>query len=177
MSESNSGTASFNCSSLGRFKIHFGGTAASGSGIIGNDTGYSWASSSDINLKENLIEHTYSDTLNKIMEMPIYTYNFKTAAPGIKSIGPVAQDFNRLFPSDKDQLSIVERDMCGVALAGVKGVKLGLDNLSTSVDSRFVTNSDATSALQSRITVLESSLATASAQITAMESRLAVLEH
>ena len=111
------------------------------------------------------------------MEMPIYTYNFKTAAPGIKSIGPVAQDFNRLFPSDKDQLSIVERDMCGVALAGVKGVKLGLDNLSTSVDSRFVTNSDATSALQSRITVLESSLATASAQITAMESRLAVLEH
>ena len=106
----------------------------------------------------------------------IYTYNFKTSAPGIKSIGPVAQDFNRLFPSDKDQLSIVERDMCGVALAGVKGVKLGLDSLSDNVNTRFASNSDATSALQSRIAVLESSLTTASAQIAAMEGRLAALE-
>ena len=56
------------------------------------------------------------------MEMPIYTYNFKSVDPGIKSIGPVAQDFNRLFPSNKDPLSIVDRDMTGVALAGIRGL-------------------------------------------------------
>jgi len=131
------------------FRISFGMVSTD---INANSaTGFAWSTSSDINLKENLVEHTYSDTLDKIMEMPIYTYNFKTSAPGIKSIGPVAQDFNRLFPSDKDQLSIVDRDMCGVALAGVKGVKLGLDNLSESVDSRIT-------ALESRIATLEAAM-------------------
>jgi hypothetical protein len=61
------------------------------------------------------------------MGMPIYTYNFKSVDPGIKSIGPVAQDFNRLFPSDKDPLSIVDRDMIGVALAGIRGINNKLD--------------------------------------------------
>jgi hypothetical protein len=68
-----------------------------------------------------------AETLERIMEMPIYTYNFKSVDPGIKNIGPVAQDFNRLFPSDKDPLSIVDRDMIGVALAGIRGINNKLD--------------------------------------------------
>jgi hypothetical protein len=156
MSSTGAGSAEFACSSRGSFRVLFGVNdeqdavlgAASG---ISSGTGFAWSYTSDINLKENLVEHTYSDTLNKIMDMPIYTYNFKTSASGIKSIGPVAQDFNRLFPSDKDPLSIVDRDMCGVALAGVKGVKLGLDNLSESVDSRIT-------ALESRILALEAAM-------------------
>jgi len=176
------GSAVFWCAAAGLFQVTFG-TGGAGRISASSSTGYTWEVVSDINLKENLVEHDYSDTLTRIMDMPIYTYNFKTVAPGIKSIGPVAQDFNRLFPSDKNQLSIVERDMCGVALAGVKGLKLGLDSLSSdvstrfeSVDSRFASNSETTSALQSRIAVLESSLVSASAQIAAMESRLAALE-
>ena len=168
------GSAQFDCGLNSTFAITFdGGTVSS---ALSGQTGYSWNYTSDINLKENLVERDYSDTLTRIMDMPIYTYNFKTVDPGIKSIGPVAQDFNRLFPSDKDQLSIVERDMCGVALAGVKGVKLGLDSLSENVDSRLTSNSETTSVLQSRIAVLESSLVSASTQIAAMESRLAALE-
>ena len=131
------------------FRISFGMVST---GInVNSETGYAWANVSDINLKENLVEHIYSDTLARIMEMPIYTYNFKTTASGIKSIGPVAQDFNRLFPSDKDPLSIVDRDMCGVALAGVRGVKLGLDSLSESTDSRIT-------ALETRIATLEAAM-------------------
>ena len=180
--DTDNGSAHFVCGpgdggsggSSGKFRISFG--TATGVTAVSSSTGYAWAHTSDINLKENLVEHNYSDTLDRIMDMPIYTYNFKTSAPGIKSIGPVAQDFNRLFPSDKDQLSIVERDMCGVALAAVKGVKLGLDSLSDNVNTRFASNSDATSALQSRIAVLELSLTTASTQIAAMEGRLAALK-
>lgn len=158
------GSACFSCggdpSSV--FAITFAGSTFT---ATSSATGYAWSSSSSIDLKENLVEHTYSDTLDKIMEMPIYTYNFKTVAPGIKSIGPVAQDFNRLFPSDKDQLSIVERDMCGVALAGVKGVKLGLDSLST-------TTTNTSSAQQSQINTLIESLATANTQITTLSVSL-----
>ena len=157
MSSDGAGSAEFVCSNRGAFRVLFGvndDNVNSGLGApsgISSATGFAWSYASDINLKENLVEHTYSDTLARIMDMPIYTYNFKTSAPGIKSIGPVAQDFNRLFPSDKDQLSIVDRDMCGVALAGVKGVKLGLDNLSESVDSRIT-------ALESRIATLEAAM-------------------
>ena len=166
------GSAEFVCSARGSFRVLFGSnddstptTVAEVGSALSSETGYSWSSSSSIDLKENLVEHTYSDTLDKIMEMPIYTYNFKTVAPGIKSIGPVAQDFNRLFPSDKDQLSIVERDMCGVALAGVKGVKLGLDSLST-------TTTNTSSAQQSQINTLIESLATANTQITTLSVSL-----
>ena len=133
------------------FRISSGSVSTNVNINISSSTGYAWSSTSDINLKENLVEHNYSDTLDKIMEMPIYTYNFKTSAPGIKSIGPVAQDFNRLFPFDKDQLSIVDRDMCGVALAGIRGVKLGLDSLSESTDSRIT-------ALELRILALEAAM-------------------
>jgi hypothetical protein len=135
-----------------------------------------WDAPSDINKKENLVEQNYSDTLTKIMEMPVYTYNYKTYSPEQKNIGPVAQDFNRLFPSNSDPLMINSGSLAGVTLASVKGVKLELDSLSTSVDSRFASNSETTSALQSRITVLESSLTSALAQIAALESRLAALE-
>jgi hypothetical protein len=135
-----------------------------------------WDGPSDINKKENLVEHNYSDTLAKIMEMPVYTYNYKTYSPEQKNIGPVAQDFNRLFPSNSDPLMINSGSLAGVTLASVKGVKLELDSLSTSVDSRFASNSETTSALQSRITVLESSLTSALAQIAALESCLAALE-
>ena len=130
-----------------------------------------WLFTSDRDKKENLIEHDYEDTLDKIMEMPIYSYNF--ISYGQKNIGPVAQDFNRLFPSDSDPLMISSGSLTGVTLAGVKGVKLGLDNLSSSVNTRFASNSDATSALQSRIDVLEASLNTVSAQVVSL---LATLE-
>ena len=122
------GSAHFICGSgtSSEFRISFG--SVSTTPVISSATGYAWSSSSDINLKENLVEHNYSDTLDRIMDMPIYTYNFKSVASGIKSIGPVAQDFNRLFPSDKDPLSIVDRDMCGVALAGIRGINMKLND-------------------------------------------------
>lgn len=169
----NNGSACFRIGSSGEFRIQNNADAGA---HIGSNSSYVWTTNSDVNLKENLVEHNYLDTLERIMEMPIYTYNFKILDPKITNIGPIAQDFNRLFPSGKSALHISDNDKCGVALAGVKGVKLELDSLSTSVDSCFASNSETTSALQSRITVLESSLTSALAQIAALESRLAALE-
>lgn len=169
------GSACFSCGSdiNSVFAITFAGNIFT---ATSSATGYAWSSSSSIDLKENLVEHNYSDTLDKIMDMPIYTYNFKTAAPGIKSIGPVAQDFNRLFPSDKDQLSIVERDMCGVALAGVKGVKLRLDSLSTVQQSQINTLIESLTAANTQITTLSASLTAAIVRITALEGEAIALK-
>ena len=138
-----------------------------------DSSGPGWINDSDINLKENLIEHDYSDTLAKIMEMPIYTYNFKGSDPINKCFGPVAQDFNRLFVTNCNPLGISSSNLASITLSGVKGVKLGLDSLSDNVNTRFASNSDATSALQSRIDVLEASLNTVSAQVVSL---LATLE-
>ena len=104
------GSAHFICGPAvgSEFRVSFG--SVSSAVATSGATGYAWANSSDINLKENLVEHNYSDTLDRIMDMPIYTYNFKSVASGITSIGPVAQDFNRLFPSDKETvIKICER--------------------------------------------------------------------
>ena len=179
------GTAVFWCAASGSFQIRFGGTTyensdssynIDGRSFVSSSTGFSWSTTSSRDSKENLIEHDYSDTLTRIMDMPIYTYNFKTVAPGIKSIGPVAQDFNRLFPSDKDQLSIVERDMCGVALAGVKGVKLRLDSLSTVQQSQINTLIESLIAANTQITTLSASLTAAIVRITALEGEAIALK-
>ena len=149
------------------------GSGGSGYAVWMDSNGVGWQNSSDINLKENLVEQNYSDILTKIMEMPIYTYNFKGADHINKCFGPVAQDFNRLFVTNCNPLGISSSNLASVTLSGVKGVKLGLDNLSSSVNTRFASNSDATSALQSRIDVLEASLNTVSAQVVSL---LATLE-
>jgi autotransporter adhesin len=131
------GSAHFICGPAtgSEFRISFGSVSTDLNVGVSSGSGYAWAVSSDINLKENLVEHNYSDTLDRIMDMPIYTYNFKSVASGIKSIGPVAQDFNRLFPSDKDPLSIVDRDMCGVALAGIRGINEKLNEALASISA------------------------------------------
>ena len=180
------GSACFRMGTNGEFKLQkSAGSITGGYGNVTSEQIYTvwtgltngWTNTSDINKKENLIEQNYTDILDKIMKMPVYTYNYKTVDPSIKCFGPVAQDFNRLFVSNVDQLMINSGNLAGITLSGIKGVKLGLDNLSSdvntrfddlseNVDSRFASNSETTSALQSRIAVLE-------AKIAAIENRLA----
>jgi len=81
-----------------------------------------WSSVSDRNLKTNIVEMNYQDTLLKIRELPIYSYNFIGKDSGIIYRGPMAQDWNRLFISDKNPLTIDSIDLDGVALSCVKGL-------------------------------------------------------
>src|SRR6056297_2926423 len=84
--------------------------------------GIAWASVSDRNKKENLIEIDNEDTLNKIKNLPIYQYNFIDDDDKHTYRGPVSQDWFELFPSTKDPLRIDTIDLDGITLSAVKGL-------------------------------------------------------
>jgi hypothetical protein len=60
--------------------------------------------------------------LRRVDELPVYEYNFKGNPADVKCRGPTAQDWHRLFPSNKPQHGIDTMDLDGIALAAIKGL-------------------------------------------------------
>ena len=83
--------------------------------------------------------------------MPIQTWNAKGADPGIRHMGPTAQDFYAAFGLGGDDKHISTGDKDGVALAAIQGL--------------YQLNKE-----------LEAENAAQQAQIDALEARLAALE-
>ena len=54
--------------------------------------------------------------------MPMSTWNYKAQSPGIRHLGPMAQDFFAAFGVGEDDKHIATVDADGVALAGVQAL-------------------------------------------------------
>jgi trimeric autotransporter adhesin len=83
-----------------------------------------WTNTSDVNLKENFTELNDDEMLQKISSLNVTQWNYKnTPVPEIH-IGPMAQDFKKLFGLGVagDDKAIGTIDISGVAIAGVKGL-------------------------------------------------------
>jgi trimeric autotransporter adhesin len=61
-----------------------------------------------------------------VAALPITTWNFK-AEPGVKHLGPVAQDFRAAFAVGMDDKHIATVDAEGVALAAIQGLNQALE--------------------------------------------------
>ena len=59
--------------------------------------------------------------LEKVAALPLITWQYK-AEPGVRHIGPVAEDFHRAFRVGENSRSIGTVDADGVALAAVQGL-------------------------------------------------------
>jgi len=59
--------------------------------------------------------------LAQVVALPVTQWNYK-AEPGIKRIGPMAQDFHAAFHVGGDDTSISTVDEGGVALAAIQGL-------------------------------------------------------
>ena len=64
------------------------------SGLTVNGT---FVSASDRNLKENIHSISAKDMLTKVIALPMNVWNYKQDSGKVKHIGPMAQDFKRLF--------------------------------------------------------------------------------
>jgi hypothetical protein len=84
--------------------------------------GNSWSCSSDRNLKENLDLVEGDDVLQRLAEVPIYTWNGKGQDPALRHMGPMAQDFYAAFNLGGDDTHIATIDLDGVALAAIQGL-------------------------------------------------------
>ena len=71
--------------------------------------------------KENLVQ-TDGDVLDRVMDLPVYFYNYIDDGDAIQHVGPMSEDFAALFEVGIDDKHISPFDMAGVAIAAVQEV-------------------------------------------------------
>ncbi len=105
----------------------------------------SWSCTSDRDAKENFVPADGKDILQRLVAMPLLSWNFKGADPTIRSLGPTAQDFYAAFGFGRDDKTVASINLEGVALAAIQG----LHQLVQEKDARIV-------ALEQHVTEVES---------------------
>ena len=127
----------FNSTSTNQFAVRaIGGadfwTAIDGSGnqLAGVHLpagGGQWLDFSDVNSKANVVNVDGLDILERLKDMPVSTWNYKTQDDAIRHIGPMAQDFYAAFQVGEDSRRIGTIDSSGVALAAIQGLSQLVD--------------------------------------------------
>jgi hypothetical protein len=82
---------------------------------------------SDRNAKENFQPVDALEVLEKVARLPVTTWNYKSQAPSIRHLGPVAQDFKAAFAVGESETGITSTDADGVALAAIQGLNQKLE--------------------------------------------------
>ncbi|OFY84455.1 MAG: hypothetical protein A3F72_13685 [Bacteroidetes bacterium RIFCSPLOWO2_12_FULL_35_15] len=89
-------------------------------GVILPAGGGSWANVSDKNKKENFQKVDGDKLLSGIENLMITSWNYKTQSPEIHHVGPMSQDFYRIFHVGENKKTISTSDMDGITLLGIK---------------------------------------------------------
>ena len=98
-----------------------GGVICSGNVNAANVYAGNIAYSSDRELKENFAPVDARDILQRVVDLPVTSWNFKGDA-ATPHIGPMAQDFYSSFHLGTDEKHIGTVDEAGVALAAIQGL-------------------------------------------------------
>ncbi len=116
---------------------------------------------SDANAKEDFAPVAGAEVLERLSRIPMTTWSYKNDAPGVRHIGPTAQDFYAAFGLGGDERHIAAVDRDGVALAAIQQLTLELREKEERIGRLERENRE----LAARYYVLEARLA-------ALESRL-----
>ena len=84
---------------------------------------------SSVLLKEHFVAIDGQEVLDRLARLPITTWNYKTDAPSIRHMGPMAQDFFAAFGLGADDRHLAPLDVNGVALAGVQALSQQVETL------------------------------------------------
>lgn len=98
-------------------------------GTVGNaalSNGGTWTNASSRSFKEGFAAVDTLDVLNRLLELPITTWEYIGSAEGLH-LGPVAEDFKAAFGLAGDGQSIATVDADGVALAAIQGLNAKLE--------------------------------------------------
>lgn len=77
---------------------------------------------SSFHLKENFVAIDTNSLLQKIDQLEISRWNYKSEGASVTHIGPISEDFWQLFKTGDSDKSIALVDESGVALAGIKAL-------------------------------------------------------
>jgi hypothetical protein len=113
--------------------------------------GGSWASLSDRESKENLAPVDARQVLERLAALPVATWNYKSQAPSVRHIGPMAQDFAETFAVGEDARHITTVDASGVALAAIQGLNAKLEARLAEKDAEILQLRQTLAQLQERL--------------------------
>src|SRR5205814_6616494 len=98
------------------------GTGAPTAGVALAPGSGAWSTLSDRTLKANFQAVDGRDVLQRLVSLPVSTWNYTAQAPSIRHLGPTAQDFRAAFGLGEDDTTISTVDAQGVALASIQGL-------------------------------------------------------
>lgn len=84
-------------------------------------SGGAWTSTSDRNVKTDIVPVDGDAILRKLAVLPISTWTYR-AEPGVRHLGPMAQDFAAAFQLGNNDKAITSIDSEGVALAAIQAL-------------------------------------------------------
>jgi hypothetical protein len=90
---------------------------------------------SDRNIKDNFQPVDEQAILDKVAQLPIETWNYTDREPGVKHIGPMAQDFMAAFGVGDSDKHIHMVDANGVNLAAIKALNRKLEEKDAQIDA------------------------------------------
>ena len=109
--------------------LQVGSTASNGNGAYLTNGG-AWTNASDRDKKTDITPLNGREILFKIRQLDITRWRYKGTTEGDEyHVGPMAQDFYRLFQVGIDSLSISTIDPAGVSLIGVKQLSIELEEV------------------------------------------------
>jgi hypothetical protein len=119
-------SVTFRCQNGARFYTGAVGTLTGVSLAAG---GGSWASLSDSAQKENRNDVNSSEVLDKLNQLKISEWNYKSQDDNIRHMGPMAQDFSAAFGLGENNTTITTVDADGVMMAAIQELAKRVDDL------------------------------------------------
>ncbi|MEI2725492.1 MAG: FG-GAP-like repeat-containing protein [Verrucomicrobiota bacterium] len=111
-----SGQMTFRVAGADRMNLQAGGLFVNGAVVL----------TSDRNAKADFAAVDAQEVLEKVAALPLQSWSY-TNRPGVKHVGPMAQDFRAAFGLGEDDKHIATVDADGVALAAIQGLNQKLD--------------------------------------------------
>lgn len=114
-----------------------GGTFPNYSGALLPANQAAWTTFSDRAGKENIVAVDPRDVLERLLSVPISTWNWLGEKGGVRHMGPMAGDLHAAFWLGDDARRISTVDADGIALAAVQGVNAKLEAMLKERDLRI----------------------------------------
>ncbi len=76
----------------------------------------------DAGVKENFAPADPHAVLARLVDLPVQSWNYKAEGPGVKRLGPTAQDFYAAFGLGSDDKHISGVDAHGVAFLAIQAL-------------------------------------------------------
>ena len=143
------GINTFNALATGGFRFYF--DSVGNHCDLTSAAGWQCPLISDRNAKAELAAVDGRQILTRVAAMPIQTWRYKSQAPSVRHIGPMAQDFHAAFEVGEDDKQIDTVDANGVALAAIQG----LYQLVKEKDAALAALQQENTRLEARLTALE----------------------